>query len=166
MLNSEWLQVTYPSLGSHMLRAGHSGFGSHTWQCHSAGFSLHGWSICSFYLATFGTSDCTLSFGAPNHPPCFFTFLSSSALLSLLGIWRTACGEVQASGDEIHMRGRNRTTQIEITTNRIKQWRVEHEMRNVLRVCQTIAVPAKDSLTIGCPFVRRKEMDASGAVLF
>jgi hypothetical protein len=74
MLNSEWLQVTYPSLGLHMLRAGHSGFGSHTWQCHSAGFWLHGWSICSFYLATFGTSDCTLSFGIPNHPPCFLLF--------------------------------------------------------------------------------------------
>jgi len=75
MLNSEWLQVIYPSLGLHMLRAEHSGFGSHTWQCHSAGFSLYGWSTCSFYLATFGTSDCTLSFGTPNHSPCFLLFL-------------------------------------------------------------------------------------------
>lgn len=74
MLNSEWLQVTYPSLGLHMLRDRHSGSGFHTWQCHSAGFSLHGWSTCSFILATLGTSNCTLSFGSPNHPPNNFSF--------------------------------------------------------------------------------------------
>jgi len=128
MLNLEWIQVTYPSLGLHILRAEHSGFGFHTWQCHSAGFSLHGWSTCSFVLATLGTSDCTLSFGSPNHPPNIFSFLFLFLLcFLLLGFWRAACGEVQASEGEVHTRGGIRTIQIETTANRIEQWRIDQE---------------------------------------
>ena len=165
MLDSEWLQVTYPSLGLRMLREGHSGSGFHTWQCHSAGFSFHGWSTCSFILATLGTSNCTLSIGSPNHPPNIFLLCFLFLLcFSLLGIWRTACGEVQASGDELHRRGRIRTIQIDITANRIERRRMELETRFRLHVCHRTAIFAKVSSTMGCPSVRRKEMDASGAV--
>ena len=143
MLDSEWLQVTYPSLGLHMLRAGHSGFGFHTWQCHSAGFSLHGWSTCSFIPATLGTSDCTLSFGSPNHPPNIFLFFLFLLCFLLLGIWGRLVGRFKHQETRLHRRGRFRTIQIEMTANRIEQWRIDQETQHRLRVCQRIVVSAE-----------------------